>query len=83
MEKAKKLYSHQKIVAFVERLMADKHVLNSPEIRLSNDEEFIMLILAALKNGEKGLFYQVEFEEGYHNCDGYTIPHMRFVRRGK
>lgn len=83
LEKAKKLYSHQKIVAFVERLMADKHVLNSPEIRLSNDEEFIMLILAALKNGEKGLFYQVEFEEGYHNCDGYTIPHMRFVRRGK
>jgi len=83
LEKAKKLYSHQKIIAFVDRLMTGKHVLNSPEIRLSNDEEFILLILAALKNGEKSLFYQVDFEEGYHNCDGYTIPHMRFIRRGK
>jgi len=81
LEKAKRLYSHQKIIAFVERLMAGKHVLNSPEIRLSNDEDFILLILAVLKKSEKVLFYQVEFEEGYHNCGGYTIPHMRFVRR--
>lgn len=83
LERAKKLYGHQKIVAFVDRLMSGRHVLNSSEIRLSNDEEFILLILAALKSGEKGVFYNVEYEKGYHDCDGYTIPHMRFIRRGK
>ena len=82
LEKAKKLYSNQKIIAFVDRMMAGKDVLNSLEIRLSSDEDFILLILAALKRGEKNLFYQVDFEEGYHDCNGYTIPHMRFIRRG-
>ena len=83
LEKARNLYSHQRVIGFIDRLLSDKHVLNSNEIRLSNDEEFILLILSAVKSGEKGLFYQVDFEEGQHECDGYVIPNMRFVRRGK
>jgi len=82
LEKAKKAYSHQKVMAFVRQIMEDKHVVNSDEIRLPSDNEFIMLILAVLKNGEKGLFYRVEFCEGESNCDGYTIPAMRFIKKG-
>ncbi|HHY82021.1 MAG TPA: hypothetical protein GX505_04995 [Clostridiales bacterium] len=83
LEKMKNQYSHQRIITFVDRLMENKQILNSLDIKLLNDEEFIMLILATLKNGEKNLFYQINFEEGYHDCNGYTIPNMRFIRRGK
>ncbi len=82
LDKAKKQYSHQKIMAYVNRLMAGRHVLNSSEIRIVNDEEFVLLILASLKRGEKS-FYQVEFEDGYDHFNGYTIPRMRFIRREK
>lgn len=83
LKKARKQYSYQKIMAFIKELMRDKHVLNSSEIRIANDDEFIMIVLATLKKGEKGVFYKVEFEDGYDQCNGYTIPRMRFIRREK
>ncbi|NLM60283.1 MAG: hypothetical protein GX194_14470 [Clostridium sp.] len=83
LKKARKQYSHQKIMAFMKELMRNKHVLNSSEIRIADDDEFVMLVLATLKKCEKGVFYQVEFEDGYDRCDGYTIPRMRFIRREK
>ncbi|HEY8421802.1 MAG TPA: Wadjet anti-phage system protein JetA family protein [Thermoclostridium sp.] len=83
LKKARKQYSHQKIMAFMKELMRGKHVLNSSEIRIANDDEFVMLVLATLKKSEKGVFYQVEFEDGYDRCNGYTIPRMRFIRREK
>lgn len=82
MEKARKLYSHQKVVSFIERKMAGKSVVNSSEMGLENDEEFILLMLAALKNGEKNLSFGVEFYDGYLKSEGYRIPNMRFVRKG-
>jgi len=83
IKKARKQYSHQKIMAFMNELMKGKDVLNSSEIRITNDDEFVMLVLATLKKDEKGVFYRVEFGDGYDRCDGYTIPHMRFIRREK
>lgn len=82
MEKARKLYSHQKVIAFVDRLMTGKLIVNSSDIALQNDEEFILLILAALKNDEKNPLYKVEFLEGYLESGGYRIPNMRFIRKG-
>jgi hypothetical protein len=83
LKKAKKQYSHSKIMAFMTDLMKDKYVLNSNEIRLANDDEFVMLVLATLKKDENGVFYRVEFKDGHDTCDGYVIPRMRFIRREK
>ena len=82
IEKAKKQYSHQKVISFVGQIMNDKNILNSAEIEIKNNEDFILLMLATLKNGEKNLFYQVEFIEGYIESCGYRIPNMRFLRKG-
>lgn len=70
-------------MAFMTDLMKDKYVLNSNEIRLANDDEFVMLVLATLKKDENGVFYRVEFKDGHDTCDGYVIPRMRFIRREK
>jgi hypothetical protein len=83
VENARKLYSHRKVVLFMENMMAGKQIVNSQDIAINSDEDFVLLILAALKNGEKRLFYQVEFDEGYIYCGRYRIPRMRFVRKGK
>ena len=81
MEKTKKLYSHKKIIAFVNRAMNGRQVVNSREIHISNDEDFVFILLAVLKNSEKGLPYQIEFEDGYVYLGGYRIPNMRFLRK--
>lgn len=82
VKKMASIYSHQRVMAYVNRLMAGGHIINSSDIRLENDEDFILLILAALKNGEKGLPYRVEFGCDTMDCCGYKIPDMRFVRKG-
>ena len=40
-------------MAFMKELMRNKHVLNSSEIRIADDDEFVMLVLATLKKCEK------------------------------
>jgi hypothetical protein len=82
IERTKKLYNQQKIMAFVEYLMTGRDIVNSSEIRLENDEEFILLILAALNGNESSKYYKAEFTEGYVECGGYRIPGMRFIRKG-
>ncbi len=82
IEKTKRQYSNQKVMAFVEYLMAGKDIINSSDISLASDEEFILLILAALNGNERNKHYKVEFTEGYVECGGYRIPGMRFIRKG-
>lgn len=82
VKKMGSLYNHQRVMAFVGRLMDGKHIVNSSDIRLENDEDFILLILAAVKNGERGFPYRVEFGSGTVDCCGYRIPDMRFMRKG-
>ncbi len=83
LEKAKKSYSHARIIGFMTSVMTGISVATSREIPLPDDESFILLMLGTLKGGEKNVFYQVEFGEGYLNNNGYRVPEMRFIRKEK
>ncbi len=83
LEKAKKSYSHARIIQFMKSVMAEMNVVTSREIPLPDDEAFILLMLGTLKGGEQNVFYQVELGEGYHENNGYRIPEIRFIRKGK
>jgi hypothetical protein len=82
VKKMGSIYNHQRVMAYVNRLMAGGNIINSSDIRLESDEDFILLILAAVKNAERGLPYRVEFGCDTLDCCGYKIPDMRFVRKG-
>ncbi len=82
VRKMSHLYNHQRVMAFVDKLMDNRNIINSGDIRLNSDEDFILLILAALKNGERGLTYRVEFGSDLIDCCGYRIPEMRFIKKG-
>ena len=43
--KAKKSFSHQRVISFMKEVLREKDVVNSGEIVLSGDEEFILLCL--------------------------------------
>jgi hypothetical protein len=81
MDRAKRSYSHARVMSFMQNAMAGLDVLTSREIPLPDDEAFILLLLASLKGGDRNVFYRVEFLEGYLDNNGYRIPTMRFVRK--
>ncbi len=82
LDKAKKSYSHQRVMNYMRGILKDKDVLTSAEIELPSDEEFILLMLGSLKGTDKNTFYSVEFLEGYLDNNGYRIPKMRFLKKG-
>lgn len=84
LDNVKNSFSHSRVMAYVRNLMGDADVISSREICLANNEDFILLILAALKSAEKNAFYRVEFLNSTIDCNGYKIPEMRFInRKGK
>jgi len=83
LNKAKKRYTHARIMAFMENIMKDLDEVYSHKIPLPDDEAFILLMLATLKGYDRKAFYKVEFMDGYVYNNGYRIPYMKFIRKGK
>lgn len=83
IQKAKNTYSHTRIMNFVKDLMEESDIAAMEDIDVNDDETFIMLMLAVLRNDEKGAFYKVEFLEGYLEKDGYRLPKLLFIRKEK
>ncbi|MDD2574472.1 MAG: Wadjet anti-phage system protein JetA family protein [Bacillota bacterium] len=82
LDRAKRSYSHTRVMDFVRSVMGQMDVITGKEIPLPDDEAFILLMLASLKGGERSAFYKVEFTKGYIDNNGYRIPNMRFIRKG-
>ncbi|MDO4552338.1 MAG: DUF5716 family protein, partial [Bacillota bacterium] len=81
IDRARKLYGNKRVLGYMNTLLSEKDSVESKEIALNNDEEFILLMLGALKRGEKGVPYDVRFSEGYVDSGGYRIPEMCISRK--
>jgi hypothetical protein len=86
----KNMYSLDRIRGFVEELFsaragdsAGEAVVESENIPVEDDADFILLILALIRCRERGMGYTVELEEGRIERNGYGIPRMRFRKKGK
>jgi len=80
-DRVKNSFSHQRIMEFMKGQFKDRLEIESRDIKLMNDEDFVMLILASLKHDEINSFYSVDFKEGYVLNGGYRLPHMKFRRK--
>jgi hypothetical protein len=86
----KHIYSLERIRRFVEDLFstavrdaAGNSLLESKNILVDDDSDFILLILSLLRSREQGMGYTVELEEGRIEQNGYHIPNMKFRKKGK
>jgi hypothetical protein len=82
IDRAKRSYSHARVMDFMRSVMGQLDVITCNEIPLPDDEAFILLMLASIKGGERSSFYNVEFTNGYIDNNGYRIPNMRFIKKG-
>jgi hypothetical protein len=70
-------YSLAQVRAFLDGLFVNGNKeLAAASIPITCDGDFIMLILAVIRQNERGLPYTVEMQEGRVERNGYYIPNM-------
>lgn len=80
MERLGRIYSHKKIVEFIMSKLDGKGSLTTGELAVDGTEDFVKLLLAVVKSGEKELPYRVEFKDGYLYVNGYRLPELVLAR---
>jgi hypothetical protein len=75
-------YTKSRIRDYLDSLFTeDADTVYSDSIRISDESEFIMLILALVRQGEDGLPFSIEIKKGQSSNNGYSIPNM-IIRGG-
>jgi hypothetical protein len=74
-------YSLSRIRSYVLNLFKDMDIIHSEDITIGNDSDFILLMLAVIRAGERGMNYRVQTDEGTQITNGYKIPNMEFTHK--
>ena len=76
------MYTPNKIRSFVKTLLSDRDELTSSDIPITCDSDFILLILAVIRQNDKGMPYSIETNSADKvERNGYFIPDMVIRRK--
>lgn len=83
LKEATHRYSHQRVLDFIEALLRGKDELSSEDIELASDEDYILLILAIVKQHERNLPYKVRLADTTSRLSkgAYAIPRFTIHRK--
>lgn len=76
------LYSDKKINLYLNSLMQGNEEISTKNIIIRNNDEFIMCLLACVKQDEKDIEFAIEFNKGNIISGGYYLPDA-VIRRKK
>jgi hypothetical protein len=77
-----RVYSFDRVRHFVESLFAPGETLvESKNLFIGGDEDFILLILAIIRSNERGTNYTVCMKNGTVRRNGYLLPNMRIQKK--
>lgn len=74
-------FSHERVLQHMRECFGERLVLHSEEMPVESSEQFVLLLLAALKGGESRMFYTVDFLDGMVETPLYHYPRMRFIKK--
>ena len=66
---------------YLARMLDDREMVTSEELTLDKDDQFIWLLLAAVRSTDLNAPVSVEFLPGEIENNGYRIPRMRISRK--
>ena len=82
LRQIKQGYSTARVLAFVEGLFADgAKEIESANLPINCDGDFILLIIAVIRQNERGMPYSVAIKDGRVKRNGYIIPNMEISRK--
>lgn len=72
----------KRICTFVDGLFTDGIVsVSAADIHIENDNDFILLMLAVIRQHDVGMGYNIDIGEKRINRDGYLIPEMTITKK--
>jgi len=74
-------YSLQHVRMFMDKLFGEKDSVSTKEIEISDDREFLLLLLSAIRAGEQNTNFKAQVGTGSLKINGYGIPQMVFTRK--
>lgn len=75
-------YSIARAWQYLAHVLEDREMVTSEELTLEKDDQFLWLLMAAVRSTDRNAPFSVEFLPGETENNGYRIPHMRISRRG-
>ena len=84
VEKLRSGYSDARIKSFMDSLFANgKTEINSAEIAVNNDTDYILTLLSVVKAYKGRSCYRIQLGDGFIEKDGYRIPQFVLKKGGK
>ena len=74
-------YSVARAWQYLAHMLEGKETVISEELALEKDDQFIWLLMAAVRSTDRSAPFSVEFLPGETENGGYRIPHMRISRK--
>lgn len=81
LEDVRKQYSNKKIDDYMEGCFGERREIDTEDFTISSSEEFILFLLATIRGREKSAGYKVEFGPGNVDCQGFSLPKARFIKK--
>ena len=75
-------YSIARAWQYLAHMLEDREMVTSEELTLEQDDQFIWLLMVAVRSTDRNAPFSVEFLPGEIENSGYRIPRMRISRRG-
>jgi hypothetical protein len=74
-------YSKAAVTAYMKRLFAEKDVLHSKDMNVTDDHAYVMSLLSMLSSSDPEVFFDADILDGIFTQAHYQIPQIRFVRK--
>lgn len=73
--------TYKQALLYINNQMGDNMELSSENISIKNVDEFVLLVMAAMKASEKKSNYTIEYSEGQVGTRKYTIPKFTIKKK--
>ena len=83
LSQIKNSFPTARIQAFMFELLQKTDRVQTKDIEIKDDTEFILLLLATIRASDPNMPYMTELREGMVESNGYRIPDIIFTRKEK
>ncbi|MEG1570837.1 MAG: DUF5716 family protein [Clostridia bacterium] len=83
MDKLQGRFGTAKVRKFMQELLKHAQQVHMADIPITTDEDFLFLLLGAVRAYEKDMPQQILVEEGTVQSNGYLVPNLTFIKKEK
>lgn len=81
VDQMKDSFPTARVKAYMSELLKDRRVLKMEDIPISDDSDFILLMIGTIRSSDRNMPYRMELGSGELQKNGYTVPNVTFINK--